>query len=671
MTTAISVIITNLKQFLSIKSEVKTIYYYIFLILVFKTDLIKNLNNEQLKYHDQNQDLITYIKYVQSYFSENYKIFNLKIDIDDKTLLDIYKSMSTFDECINYHEVINEVFKILISTENLLDLREYIKYYNNPLLTDWIYKLIDKKDYQDDKKSIFDGNIKINSYLDLFKQENKFGLQTNDDIYEIILIQNFIKNKFKINQIVNTDILSNSIKLNNELFNLIVFDFPNDKHNVVYTQCCEKIKKYKIRGTNSTCLLLQLITSCLNINGEAILIIPETILFNDSKQVIETRTHLFKNFEIEKIIHIDQSLYYSEIDRDLKSISNTMKNCILKIINTGHTNKITVSKIRLNENQIVENHIVDINNVNDKCSFYYKDYIIKNKGGNAINYKQVSEIFNLDVGGMNINTNDTYLILNKTFNNKNSSIRISKIDNLDDKRHQIFISVKEEYSNDQTFYKYYLEYLIGKNPDHFYKRNNNQFDVSLISACQIPILSITQQNTICSYMVASKNIVNANNNNINLYNNMKNSVLENIPTTKLTTLNEIADLVEEQTNKKLISILRNSISVGEVSLYQGKLNNNAYYLLPKNNNFILEYMYYYLKYKELLIKDMSKLTQQNNLIKSNLLSLEIPDINHDSQKEIVNICLEFDNNINVLKLNNNIIENKNIFDIIKKINSYI
>jgi hypothetical protein len=141
----------------------------------------------------------------------------------------------------------------------------------------------------------------------------------------------------------------------NLIFDIIFFDFPNNKHNIIYTQCCEQIKKYKIRGTNATCLLLQLITSYLNINGEAIVIIPESFLYNNSKQAIDTRDHLYNNFNIKKIIHINNDIYYYDIDRDLRSITNTMKNCILKIKNIGKTNNINISTIILKENKIVEN----------------------------------------------------------------------------------------------------------------------------------------------------------------------------------------------------------------------------------------------------------------------------------------------------------------------------
>ena len=108
-----------------------------------------------------------------------------------------------------------------------------------------------------------------------------------------------------------------------------------------------------------------------------------------------------------------------------------------------------------------------------------------------------------------------------------------------------------------------------------------------------------------------------------------------------------------------------------VELNIEKLNSNYYYLVPKNSNFILEYIYYYLKFKESYIKELSTLTQQNNLIKSNLLNIHIPNISTILQNNIINTCTEFDNNINTLIINNKMIENKNIFDIITTINSYI
>ena len=648
--------INSIRNILSLMNDLECIYYTLIILLIHKTNF---LIDYQVNYKINNVNQLKYIKDIILIVNKKYNIFNRELVIEEKYFLEIIKSLND-NVILDYNILINEIFKYYLHNENLLDIKEYIKYYNNKLLSNWIYNLLDNTN----NKTFFDGNVKINSYLDLFNKETKVGLQTNDYIYDIILIQNLINNKNRINNIINTDILVNSIQTKNELFDIIFFDFPNDKHNIIYTQCCEQIKKYKIRGTNATCLLLQLITSYLNINGEAIVIIPESFLYNNSKQAIDTRNHLYNNFNIEKIIHINNDIYYHDIDRDLKSITNTMKNCILKMKNNGKTNKINISTIQLNENTIVENHNTEINIMNDTFSFYYKDYISENIKTD-ISYVKVNEIFNIYYKNYdNLNINEDCLIINDKFN-----VKIGKVDKLDN---QIIISDKKEQNN--FYYKYCLENIINNNPEKFIKRNSNQFDISKIQEYEIPILSISQQITICNYITASKNILNTNDNNIIMYTQMKNSILENIPITNMIVLNEIITIIDQPIYRSLITIQRNSLSAGEVNFHKGeiieRLNSNFYYLIPKDNNFIIDYIYYYLKFREPYIRELSKLTQQNNLIKYNLLNIKIPNINTQSQNEIINNCIEFNNNIDILIQNNKMIKNKNIFDIINKINSY-
>jgi restriction endonuclease S subunit len=253
------------------------------------------------------------------------------------------------------------------------------------------------------------------------------------------------------------------------------------------------------------------------------------------------------------------------------------------------------------------------------------------------------------------------LIINKNYNS-NDDIKISNIEINIYYPNCYFICEKEKNTN--MYFTYNLENIIKKNPDNFIKGKNNLVDLSKIQECQIPILSLYKQNTICNYIKNSFQLIKNNEININMYHNMKNLFLENILETSMITLNDIVEIVQEEINHKMICIIRNSLSAGDVSLYQGKLNNNSYYLISKNDNFLIEYIYYYLKFKEPNIKEMSRLTQQNNLIKTNLLNLKIPNINLKLQNDVINYCQDFDNHITSLLFNNQVIKNKDIFEII-------
>ena len=657
-------------RFLNRVNLFMSIYYSIFIILVFNTFIIKNINNHKLKEFDKNDILFDYINQIQKNFKENYNIFNIEININEKELSEIIKIVySNYKNIIDYNNLINDIFEWYLTNENLLDIKDHIKYYNNQLLNDWIIKLIEPTSTQ----SILDGNVKINSFLDNCKTNNKFGIQTNEYIHEIILIQNFIKNNFKINNIVNTNILSDSIKLNNSLFDIIYYDFPSDIHNIIYKQCCNEIKNLKIRGTNSSCLLLQLISLYLKPNGSAILIIPENMLYNNSKQVIETRKYIYNNYNIQKIVHIDQNIYYNNIKRDFKSITNTMKNCIFYFNNNGKSVNINVSKIKKNIDKIVENNLYNIENINNEYSFYYKDYLNQSKNTILIDkYIKVYDIFNFHDYDEYKKTslwtsNQVVIILNKYYN-INNFIKIEIVSDQNDYSNCYLIQLKDINSN--LSYKYYLKSIIIKNIDNFIKGNNNEIDINKIKNFDILNLSLNTQNTINNYILTSNKLIASNDENITMNNILKTSVIENIPDNNMIILEQIVNLIQEENNNMYISIIKNSLSAGEVSLHKGKLNTNSYYLVPKNSNFILEYIYYYLKYKEPLIKELSRMTQQYNLIKSKLLNIEIPNIDIVLQNEIVKHCEDFDNNIKLLVSNNDCIKNKDIFDIITKISSY-
>ena len=638
-----------LKDYLSNNNIVglESIYYCIFFISILKTDIFK-------KYILDYKNIID----VQAYFNKTHNIFNKTINLDNTIIVNLLKLINSniveFID-ININTLINDIFNVYLTNENLLDIKHYIKYYNNIVLNKWIYNLVDSYD----NKSIFEGNIKINSLTDLITTGSKFGSQINEYIYEINLIQNFINNNSKIVNINN--IISNNIQLNNSLFDIIFFDFPNDIHNIIYTQCCDQIKNLKIRGTKYECLLLQLITTLLKVNGEAILIIPESILYCNSKQYIETRKYIFNNFNIEKIIHINQNIYYNNINRDLKSITNTIKNCIFYFKNTGKTNIINISEISLVENKIIETNLNNINNINNNYSFYFKDYLsVEN---DLIETKKVDDIFKFydNTDYIKLNNTQFFILLNKYYNN--SFIKITNEYNNNNNNYYLI------YNEDKSMYNtYYLENVLKRKTNLFIKGVNNEFDLSKIKEYNIPTISINKQKTICNYIETSNQIIKSNEENILRYTQLKTSILDNIPTNKMIILMDIITIIEKNINEKMISILKNGIYAGNINYYQGELNNNSYYFTSGNHNFILLFIFYYLKYIELEIKRISNLTKQPNLIKSNLLNINIPNISIESQKEVIKACIEIDNNIDILILNNKNINEKDIFEIITTIN---
>ena len=155
---------------------------------------------------------------------------------------------------------------------------------------------------------------------------------------------------------------------------------------------------------------------------------------------------------------------------------------------------------------------------------------------------------------------------------------------------------------------------------------------------------------------------------------MKKCLFNSLINSNYIELNEIIELkISNEINKYIsypfIGIIRNGLTTGTVNLINNNiLSNNSYYLLLKNNvSYLIEFIYYYLQYNEDKLKELSNLTQQNSLNKSNLLLFKIPILLLEHQKYIVSYCTDFDNIINKHIENNNDIKNKDIMLIINKI----
>jgi hypothetical protein len=207
---------------------------------------------------------------------------------------------------IQFNNIVNDTIINHINTENLNIIKEYIRYYNNPLLIKWIVDIIPRNNTD----IILDANCKINSFYDEIKSRipielsntNLFAIQNNKYLYNIQLLTNF----FKYNTLLNSNILSKNILIDDIIindkntFDLIFLNMPSNIHNIIHANCCKKIKNLKLRGTKSEPLLLQLIMQSLNPNGRAVIIVPDSLLYNESIQLIDTRQYLINNFNIKK-----------------------------------------------------------------------------------------------------------------------------------------------------------------------------------------------------------------------------------------------------------------------------------------------------------------------------------------------------------------------------------
>lgn len=596
-------------------------------------------------------------------FVGRYNIFS-SLDVRKLDLQTINKLDSIIkDYKINKQNFIDEFFRYYIENDNLINVKEYSKFYNNDKLADWIINLIKPTTNID----IYDGNIKINSFTEkLINSSNYnkiYGNQPNQIIYDLIIFNIFLKNNINLSKQISTnDILYNDIisKVSNNdssdicFYDLIIYDFSNSQHNIIHANCCSKIKKLKIRGTKYEPLLLQLIMMSLNKNGKALIIVPDILLFGDSSQAIESRKYLIENFNIKKICQLDESLL------DVKSI----KKSIIYFENNGTTTNINFTKLNFN---LEEENILTVNinqlKQND-YSLYCKMYKEIKVMPKELKFIQVNKLFEFKN-----NNNQKCLMINKYYKSTESvKFLVDSELKSSDVYYLVLKSNNTEYIDDFLFY--YVENILNRKINLYIKGKMNQIDTNKVLNIDIPILPLEIQQAVCNYYTMINNISKNIIIKIDMYQNLVNEIFKTIPNNNITELSNICTLYIDSnhpTNNKLIGVIKNGLSAGCAYLNNKELSNNSYYLEVTDNNFLLEYVYYWLKFNKNKLSELSNLTSQTNLNKTNLLSFNIPIIDLTIQKNIILYSETFYNLIDKHNLELITIKETDIMNIINSI----
>lgn len=645
-------IVPSLFNYLSNNSvhSLQAIQYMFFLFVsLFNSEKKDNSNNLANKIHSLYQETNQNVDFDLKEITENiFEITNLN-NIDQVTLL-------------------NDIFDYYLNNENLSVIKEYVKFYNKKQLTDWIVKLANPKI---NEESIFDGNIKINSYLESIinsseiKIKNKlkgfYGHQSNK-IINGLFITNF---KLNYKQDISTnitpeDLLLNDIKLPIGTFDLIFYDFPSDIHNITHASCCKKIKKLKIRGTKSEPLILQLIMGSLNKKGRAVLVVPDSLLHSDSNLQVITRKYLVENFNVKKIIKIDESLF----------MGKGIKNSILYFENNGKTTNIEISKIFPSNNEIKEESIMNISIESIKkniFSLHFKDHESLNNNISAdIKYESIDKLCQIETDFNQLKNKNVVLAITKTYKNDNSIQLIKDCSDLNN--FEFFIGNKDQ-SN--PYILFYLEHIFKTKYQQLVKGKTEQFNLEKINQIQIPLLTESVQKSLCNYFDITNNLVKSNYEKIKNVQTLRDCVLDSVSKNNMVKIKDICNLTVSETNStKLIGIIRNGLSAGTV--YQANsgqnLSMNSHYLVIKNEEYLFDYVYHMLKFNEPKLKTIANFNDQPNLGQTNLLEFEINSINLQNQQEVTSYCNDFDSTINQCTINIQSMKEKDIMGTILKLN---
>lgn len=568
-----------------------------------------------------------YDSLINSYNKRIKTVFNFNLYI-----LSFNKFQELYYTVIDYqfkksYNLLEEIYEIFKSNKILKQQYKNIKeLYINKSIFDYINQILKDKQYDSILNlysgigcfvnNIFNTNIKYKN-IDIYNNNANLNLFC---YLNILLTYNI---DIKDSLIESTIINDNNI---NKKYDLIICDIPDDIRNIIYANLNNKIKQLKIRGTKVEPLIVQFISTLLNINGEAIIITPDSLLFGESKQHIETRKYLLENLTINEIISLEN------------------KKSIIHLTNINKTKEIKINNL-----------VLDITNIDSKK---YSLYI-----NNYINTKEISYNTEKLVNLIDI-TNNTNISNKILYCYKFNQLKID-YKNENDKNILYFIS-RDNNILLQDYLNYYLYNLINNNKKSLIKGKMEQLDIELLNDLNILIPSLNIQETYINYFNSQLDIINLINKQINNMEILKKNYIENIINNcSFIKLNDITNISHESNNKNNIMILKNSNLAGTVNLTinDNDKSGNIYYLDNTYNN---KYLYHILKYYEPKLMELSNINNTILLSKKKLEDFDIPDLN-DKQKEEINKIDFYNKEIDKLNLIINNLLNIDLFN--RKLNN--
>ena len=288
---------------------------------------------------------------------------NLSTIINKLKKVDVDKLSSEFD-------LIGTIYEFHLKSGTSNSMRDLGQYYTNRQIIKYMIELCDPKMINGKIESIVDPTMGTGGFLTMAikylndKYENIKWNKNKDNIHGFDIDEN-VKNMALMNvfleigelcsdTIIKQDTLHFDMKNKGvilENVDVILANEPMGLKNIVYSDCCERIKELKIRGTKAEPLFLHLFMQSLNEGGRCAVIVPDGMLFNESKQHNETRKYLMKNFNLKKVVSLNDDFF----------LNTGVKTSILFFVNDEYmTSKVEFSEIKLKDGKIDETIIIKV-----------------------------------------------------------------------------------------------------------------------------------------------------------------------------------------------------------------------------------------------------------------------------------------------------------------------
>ena len=368
------------------------------------------------KFYNKNAEIDCLYCYLQSKL--NFNSFKFKINAP-LNFLNIYKKLAdiNIDSLSNRIDIVGSIYELHLKTGTTgSGMRDLGQYFTNREVIKYMIKLCNPiLKSNGEIETILDPSMGTGGFLSMsikhlnqnhqninwdLNKDRIYGFDVDETVKDLSVLNALLEcGKIFNKTLVKNDTLHNDFMISNNILidkvDIILANEPFGLKNIIHKNVCKRIKDLKIDGTKAEPLFLQLMAQSLNKNGRCAVIVPDGVLFNGAKLHKLTRKYICNNLRLSKVISLEDGLF----------LNTGVKSSILFFINDGKTTDIEFCKIKLLNDEIIEESIskvcIDIIILNDYSLFVNKYNVIEEEKIEGLKYVRLDELFTFETSKLN------------------------------------------------------------------------------------------------------------------------------------------------------------------------------------------------------------------------------------------------------------------------------
>lgn len=361
------------------------------------------------KFYQKDSKQETFYKYLKTNISYENFLFKLKGPDNLFNIIKIIKNLD-INNMDQYYDIVGWVFELHLKTgSGGSGMRDLGQYFTNRLVIKYMIELCDPKMVDGKIESIVDPSMGTGGFLtmavkhlnhkykDIDWSKNKdhlYGFDIDENVKNTAILNLLIETRELCNiNLLKNDSLKNDMRLKNnnilEGADIVLANEPMGLKGIKYDECCDRIKALKMKGTKGEPLFLHLFMQSLNKNGRCAVVIPDGVLFNDSALHKNTRKYLIENFNLKKVIALNDKNFF---------LNTGVSTSILYFENNGKTTEVEFIELNLNQDEtdVIEKPTIKVNYsklVENNYTLFVNRFIVKEeKKIEGIEYKKLVDI---------------------------------------------------------------------------------------------------------------------------------------------------------------------------------------------------------------------------------------------------------------------------------------